>query len=378
MNRMTRPGPILVMSASLACNGVFPSGGSGSDDPATQSTSTSSNTASVPGSCSHALTTSSVVGGSSHGSSTMSVGSTSLAACAPDASVAEDSGSLLDAGTRRDASVSRDAGGFLDGSTVRDGSLRLDAGIAGDASATSPDGGSHAIWHPQPATSWQWQLSGTLDTSLDVQMYDVDLFDTAEGVIDQLHSAGRIVICYFSAGSREDWRSDADQFPPEAVGRAMDGWAGEKWLDVRNSAVRTIMSNRMDLAASKECDGVEPDNVDGYANATGFPLTAANQLDYNRFLAREAHARGLSVGLKNDLDQVVDLVGDFDWALNEECFQYNECDLLEPFILANKAVFQVEYGNESLATSVCPRANQLDFDTLIKRLSLNAWRVSCR
>jgi hypothetical protein len=138
------------------------------------------------------------------------------------------------------------------------------------------------------------------------------------------------------------------------------------------------MRARLDLAVSKHCDGVEPDNVDGYTNNSGFPLTGATQLDYNRFLASEAHARNLSVGLKNDVDQVSQLVGSFDWALNEECFRYNECGTLQPFIDAGKAVFQVEYGTQSRADAICPQANALNFDSLVKDLNLDAFRISCR
>jgi hypothetical protein len=120
-----------------------------------------------------------------------------------------------------------------------------------------------------------------------------------------------------------------------------------------------------------------PDNVDGYTNQSGFPLTAGTQLDYNRFLAREAHARGLSVGLKNDLEQVGDLLADFDWALSEECLKYDECSSLTPFITAGKAVFHVEYGAQALAQTVCPKTKPLGFSTLIKKLDLDAWRVAC-
>jgi hypothetical protein len=158
----------------------------------------------------------------------------------------------------------------------------------------------------------------------------------------------------------------------------VQGWPGENWLDTRSQAVRDIMQKRMDLAVQKGCDGVEPDNVDGYTNNPGFPLTPATQLDYNGLLADAAHSRGLAVALKNDLDQVADLVGKFDFALNEQCFQYSECDSLQPFIAAGKAVFEVEYGAASLATSVCPKANAANFDTLIKDLNLDAWRVACR
>jgi hypothetical protein len=94
-----------------------------------------------------------------------------------------------------------------------------------------------AHWEPEPNTSWQWQLQGTVDTSFDVVMYDIDLFDSSQELIDQLHDAGRIVICYLSAGSYEEWRPDAAQFPAAALGNPLDGWPGERWLDIRNDEV---------------------------------------------------------------------------------------------------------------------------------------------
>ncbi|KYF60689.1 endo alpha-1,4 polygalactosaminidase [Sorangium cellulosum] len=208
-------------------------------------------------------------------------------------------------------------------------------------------------------------------------MYDIDLFDTPQATIDALRAAGKKVICYFSAGSSEDWRSDASRFPAAALGNPLDGWPGERWLDTRSAGVRDVMKARLDLAVQKRCDGVEPDNVDGYTNGSGFPLTAATQLDYNRFLAAEAHARGLSIGLKNDLDQVRDLVGHFDWALNEECHAYDECEMLTPFIRAGKAVFHAEYVAASQANAVCAATKPLGLSTLIKRLELDAWRIAC-
>jgi hypothetical protein len=251
-----------------------------------------------------------------------------------------------------------------------------DMATTSPADLATPLPGSH--WQPHPGTSWQWQLSGTLDTSLNVQMYDIDLFDNSASVIAGLKAQGRKVICYFSAGTYENWRPDASSFPSSVIGNAVQGWPGENWLDTRAQAVRDIMSKRMDLAVQKGCDGIEPDNVDGYTNKPGFPLTYQTQIDYNTFLANSAHARNLAVALKNDLDQIQDLLSYFDFALNEQCFQYSECGALQPFINANKAVFEVEYGSSSLVTKVCPQANSLNFDTLIKNLDLDAWRISCR
>ncbi|MGH2562722.1 MAG: endo alpha-1,4 polygalactosaminidase [Thermomicrobiales bacterium] len=235
-------------------------------------------------------------------------------------------------------------------------------------------------WQPAPGTSWQIQLDGELDTSFDVAVYDVDLFDTPTATIDALHADGRRVICYFSAGSWEEWRPDAEEFPAEAIGEPVADWPGEWWLDVRHERVRDLLQARLDLAAEKGCDGVDPDWLHVYEfgeDATGFPLTAEEQLDFNVFLAAAAHERGLAIGLKNNIYQVDALVAHFDWELNEECFQYDECDLLLPFIEAGKPVFQIEYGPPSLATEVCPRAAALGFDTLIKNLELDAPRTAC-
>lgn len=45
------------------------------------------------------------------------------------------------------------------------------------------------------------------------------------------------------------------------------------------------MSARLKKAQDKGCDGVEPDNVDGYTNDNGFHLTAHDQLTFNKWLA---------------------------------------------------------------------------------------------
>jgi hypothetical protein len=235
--------------------------------------------------------------------------------------------------------------------------------------------GKRTVWQPGPGTTWQWQLTGTIDKSFDVAMYDVDLFDVPRNVIRRLHDRSRVVICYFSAGAWEEWRSDAGQFPDAVLG-ADNGWPGERWLDIRQlDVLRPILSDRLDLAVTKGCDGVEPDNVDGYANRSGFPLTQGDQLEFNRWLAKAAHERGLSVGLKNDLEQVIDLVRHFDWALNEQCFQYDECDLLLPFVDAGKAVFGVEYRGSP--SSFCPEARDRGFSWLKKRENLGAWVEAC-
>jgi hypothetical protein len=231
--------------------------------------------------------------------------------------------------------------------------------------------------------TWQWQLAGTIKTSYQVAVFDIDLFDTPAATIQALHAEGKKVVCYFSAGSSENWRPDFAQFQPAEMGNALDDWPGERWLDTRSANVRKIMQARLDLAASKGCDGVEPDNVDAYINGSGFALNAATQLDFNRFLANEAHKRRLSIGLKNDLDQLADLVGDFDFAVNEQCHEFNECGGYQVFIASGKPVFNAEYAaayrtNPAARSALCADARARQFRTLVLPLALDdSFRYSC-
>jgi hypothetical protein len=232
------------------------------------------------------------------------------------------------------------------------------------------------IWRPAPGTTWQWQLTAPVDQSVDAEVFDIDLFDNSPAVVGALHDRGRRVICYLSAGSFEAWRPDARRFPRRVLGKPLDGWPGERWLDIRRlDLLGPILERRLELCRAKGFDAVEPDNIDGYANDSGFRLRARDQLRFNRFLARAAHARGLSIGLKNDLDHAAALEPSFDWALAEECFEYAECERLEPFLRAGKAVFSAEY--RLTPARFCARARELGVMAMRKRRALDAWRSPC-
>lgn len=241
------------------------------------------------------------------------------------------------------------------------------------ATATAP--ASTTVWRPRVGTTWQWQLTGTIDQSVNAEVYDVDGFDVTAATVASLHAKGRKVVCYINVGAWENWRSDAASFPTVVRGRS-NGWSGEKWLDIRRTdLLGPTMAKRFDMCRSKGFDAVEPDNVDGYANRTGFPLTAAQQVTYNKLIAELAHARGMSVALKNDVEQVAALQPFFDFAVNEECFAYRECAELTPFITAGKAVLHVEYSGST--TAFCPTTTKLGFSSMLKKLDLTAWRQPC-
>ncbi|WP_327731191.1 endo alpha-1,4 polygalactosaminidase [Streptomyces sp. NBC_00487] len=248
----------------------------------------------------------------------------------------------------------------------------------GDRSANSPAPSPSSAkdrWKPRPGLAWQWQLDGKVDPSADVPVYDIDGFESSAADVARLHRDGRKVICYINVGAWEDFRPDKDAFPRSLLGEE-NGWAGERWLDIRQSDVlRPLMERRFDMCRDKGFDAVEPDLVEGYGNDTGFPLTARDQLTYNRMIADIAHERGLSVGLKNDLPQIPQLVADFDFAVNEECAQYDECGRLTPFIEAGKAVFHVEYTEPR--SGFCAESRRLKLSSMVKRLELGVWRQPC-
>lgn len=235
-------------------------------------------------------------------------------------------------------------------------------------------------WQPAVNSTMQLQFSGMpLDLSYAVTVYDVDLFDTSSATVSQLQSQGRRVVCYINVGAWEDWRADANAFPSSVLGNDYEGWPGEKWLDIRQiELLAPIMRARMDECKSKGFDGIEPDNINGYQNPTGFSLTANDQLAYNRWLANEAHSRGLSIGLKNDSEQVGELLAYYDWALTEDCFDQGWCGELSPFIAAGKPVFAIEYTDTGAQTSqFCPQARQLGINAMLKHRELDAYRVGC-
>lgn len=234
-------------------------------------------------------------------------------------------------------------------------------------------------WKPSVGASIQLQYAGTLDITKNVDIYNVDMFDTTITQVNALHARNRKVMCYVNAGAWEDWRPDAGDFPPEVLGNDYGGWPGEKWLDIRRiDLLAPILRARLDQCKSKGFDGVDPDNVAGFMENTGFPLTALDQLIFNKWLAGEAHARGLSIGLKNDTEQQASLLSFFDWGLTEDCFAQGWCADSIGFINAGKPVFAVEYTDNGINfNSFCNQVAPLGITGIYKNRNLNAYLQIC-
>lgn len=232
--------------------------------------------------------------------------------------------------------------------------------------------GAQAYWHPAPTTAaWQWELQGKFELTPGASVFEIDGFEYPASDVKAIHGAGAKAICYLDVGSWEEYRPDKDKFPKSSLGKRYEGYPDERWLDIAHyKKFAPIIEARIAMCARKGFDAVEPDNINGWENNTGFPLTRAEQLRYNRWIARTVHKAGMAVALKNDSRQAKQLVGAFDFAVVEECFQYDECDLYKPFVEAGKAVFETEY--ELPTSKFCAAANALGFASIRKNVELFA------
>ncbi|KAJ9606683.1 hypothetical protein H2200_008691 [Cladophialophora chaetospira] len=188
-------------------------------------------------------------------------------------------------------------------------------------SSPSNSTSSAKVWQPKNGTTWNIQLLKPLTSPSkgDFDVWDIDLFDNTQETISSLKNQSAKVICYFSAGSSEDWRPDYSSFASSDLGNGLDGWPGENWLNLSSPNVRKTMEKRLDLAHSKGCDGVDPDNVDGYDNDNGLSLTQQDSIEYMQFLATAAHQRGMAIGLKNAGALISSLLDAVQWSVNEQC-----------------------------------------------------------
>lgn len=259
------------------------------------------------------------------------------------------------------------------GSVATAGSANVDAsGGAGGEANEAP------YWKPEPGLTWQWQLSETVTNPVDVDVYDIDWESDAE-LVAELRARGVRVICYVSVGSWEDFRPDADDFPTNVIGNDYDGWPGEKYVDLRSPALREVIARRFDVCRQKRFDAIEPDNMDVFelGSDSGFPLTRADGIDFARWLAEQAHTRGLGIGQKNAASITSSIEPSYDWALTESCFSDgNWCGDVSDYVTAGKPVFMCEYEPDSFDAACRAWAPQ-KYSPILKNLDLDAELTRC-
>jgi endo-alpha-1,4-polygalactosaminidase (GH114 family) len=268
------------------------------------------------------------------------------------------------------------------------------AGFAGVSARAATNQRSVDRWKPTTTDRWIYQISDpdpavkiciepvergpcVRPTVWVLDLYAEDGASPNADAVKLIHSVGGRAVCYVSAGSWEDWRPDAKRFARQVLGRELAGWPGERWLNVRErTTLLPLMRDRAKRCRQAGFDAIDWDNVDGYANKTGFRISAKDQRTYNLALAKIAHELGLSVGLKNDLGQVAVLEPRFDFAVNESCATFNECRLLAPFEKAGKPIVAIEYNATSL--DFCRRVGLRWSAMLMDReLTVRSWKP-CR
>lgn len=229
-------------------------------------------------------------------------------------------------------------------------------------------------WQPKPGLTWQWQLSGTINTSVNADVFDID-WEQPKSVVDTLHAKGKKVICYVDVGGWENYRPDASSYPASVLGSTVGGWPDERYVDVRAQAIlQPILLKRFQACKDKGFDAVETDLDDQYDANTGFPLTSQSYKTFNTWVAADIHSLGMAWFFKNGVTSDPTFVSYHvplaDGTVNESCWQYNECDPVKAFIAAGKPVFNAEYTGTQ--ANICPKATAAGFATIRKATSLNA------
>jgi hypothetical protein len=282
-------------------------------------------------------------------------------------------------------------------------------------------------WKPAVKARWQYQLQGSPDPrggcrykrtgfvnvgvtgtsfatgrTVAPTVFDIDILQDGKcyspqdysvlnyAAVQALHVRGARVIGYIDAGTAETWRPDFPEM--QAFDQSCDGclfgnplsnYPDEYWLNITTGAkgidpntgqsettrrfVLDEMLTRLKEAKLIGVDAIEFDDVDAYQSHSGFSISPSAQMQYNAMLANLAHRMGFAVGLKNDLSQASDLQPYFDFAINEQCWQYNECGALKSWPSQyGKAVFNVEYGTDPAI--FCPKANspRFNFNSILK------------
>ncbi|KAF2439423.1 glycoside hydrolase family 114 protein [Karstenula rhodostoma CBS 690.94] len=253
-------------------------------------------------------------------------------------------------------------------------------------------------WTPPMKSNIQFILTGIPDVDdnyirPNTGIYEIDMFWTPAETISKMKELGQRTICYFSAATAETWRSDYKDFDNKDLGLELPDWPGERYLDIRRANVLKVIKKRIDLAASKGCDAIEPDNVDVYSNDNGFTpaILPSDTITYLSQISAHARSKGMSVGIKNCIEILGDIFDDVDFAISEECVQYRNCTVYANFTTAPrpsaiaKPVFEVEYVNYTYSggwsedgVALQPAAIRTsNINTVIKTLALDGFAMYC-
>jgi hypothetical protein len=234
------------------------------------------------------------------------------------------------------------------------------------------------LFLPQENARWTARLDGAVDITLAADFFYLDPDQQPAEDLAALREQGRPYLCYLSAGTVEDFRADAEDFPNRVVGNVLSAFPNERWLDVRDALVRELMSRRIERLAAAGCRGVTPASLAAYEVDSGFPLSLADSVDYARFIANRLHDAGMSAGLTGPAALTLELWQSYDFGLAIGCVAGSRCREYAALQAAGKPVLHVELGEPEAAPQLCKSAQELGFDALISDPGFSGRCVLCR
>ncbi|KAK3292868.1 glycoside hydrolase superfamily [Chaetomium fimeti] len=267
-----------------------------------------------------------------------------------------------------------------------------------------------------PGVKWQIVIQNTIDPNATLQptdavVWDLDLYHVVRTpeVVTTLRNndPNAILICYFNAGLAQTSDCDYDSrwLDSGLLGNIYDPeepqFSDERWVNIKNQTARDWMKDRITLARDYGCDGVDPDNIDGFLNdedddnGTGWDLSQADYVSFVTELATHAHSlttlqnHTLLIGQKNAPELVEQLSDALDFAVLEDCKGLNDeedftfCEDFQAYITAGKPVLSIEYpstlgdtetgacnpdgtSDEQYAASCATDQGNSDFSTVLK------------
>jgi hypothetical protein len=202
---------------------------------------------------------------------------------------------------------------------------------------------------PPAAGGFDYQIGGAYTPPAGVQVTTRDRTAApAKGLYN---------ICYVNAfqvqpGEQGHW--SADLLLRDANGELVidEDW-DEALLDLRTPELRQHVADKVngwiDGCAAAGFQAVEPDNYDSYTRSKDL-LTPVHAKEYLKLLSAHAHGKNLAVGQKN----TAELAGDrqavgLDFAVAEECGQYDECGAYVDAFGNN--VIVIEYADKGLGVA---------------------------
>ena len=170
-----------------------------------------------------------------------------------------------------------------------------------------------------------------LDPSVPAAVYDVDGFETRAATWRPTPARSQ-GICYLDVGTWESYRPDAGLLPPLGDRQALRRLPRRALARRLSLPALAPLCARFAICRTRASTRSSPTTWPATKTTPALRSALLDQLRFNRWIARVVHRQGMAVALKNDPAQVRQLLGDFDFAVVESCFDFDECDSFLPFI----------------------------------------------